>query len=1021
MRLADDERGRVPFAVVGVLLVLGSTAYATTLATRGPTADDRAVDRAMGHVEASADAALREAVAEAAREAAREPVTDPAATPTGRVLRENETFRDALRVRIYVAAREHLRSTAYRRDDVQARASLARTPTPTALRAAKRDVTVARAANGTALRVRIEGIRYRAARGDREVVNETRTANVTVAVPVLALHDRTARFERRLSAGPTAPGLGRRLTARLYPLAWARGYGQHYGLPVENVLANRHVAVATNGAVLSAERAAFGRADPGGRRGMRRAYTRLFAGDVAVAAGAPTDWSDRVLAAPNAPQSSDDDPTLPRLDAAAFPGPSSETTVGVDATANRSLGRMLDAPNRSLDGAIRAGYRARGRLHVREETVRREPRPDPRAPDDDYSLADERVSVSATVANATAPLPTVPTGEHRVATHERRVRLTHTVTWEWEDGNDTETTRGRWTTVHRVGTVVTAEPDRRAPGPNRTVDPVFERGGPLDGPNMVGVPAAVRDRLLGAQGGPDGVAATVARGDGIRQSATVVGERPEQIERYVYRDLRRLRERIGNVSVSVERGRVATGETNPPALLAERLRTRRASLVDAPPTYDGAAERARVAARTTYLNRTVAALERRASARGERMAALNATLGDRTNVSLDRVAREQRARRNATAPERRVTTGGPAGSLVTVPDASPAYLTVDAVGHDRAAAVPRGESYHPLAARNVNVFTVPSGDAVDAVASTGGDLRTAGRTLVATERMPANESEADRRDRLRRATDRSLDDVRDAADRVLARETTLGAGTRQTAVREALARWDGSGQRALAATNGTLAGVVAEEAVARSGGDAVERDRIEAALRPAIADAAGASEVNDAVLRRTASTVRAEATRHAETAATTRTDRRGRDAYRRALDHATADDAPTAPVAGLPAAPVPGYWYLTVNVWRVDVRGSWARFAVRTRRGAPGEGLTYVRDGSTAHLDVDGDGEAERLGRNERVSFETNTTVVVAVPPGGRGVGDVDGDADERSAGWPRPGPAWRARGGPRGDEERSA
>jgi hypothetical protein len=52
---------------------------------------------------------------------------------------------------------------------------------------------------------------------------------------------------------------------------------------------------------------------------------------------------------------------------------------------------------------------------------------------------------------------------------------------------------------------------------------------------------------------------------------------------------------------------------------------------------------------------------------------------------------------------------------------------------------------------------------------------------------------------------------------------------------------------------------------------------------------------------------------------------------------------------------------------------------------------------------VDGDGEAERLGHDERVSFETGTTVV-AVPPGGQGVGDVDGNADERSTGWSRPG-----------------
>jgi hypothetical protein len=48
---------------------------------------------------------------------------------------------------------------------------------------------------------------------------------------------------------------------------------------------------------------------------------------------------------------------------------------------------------------------------------------------------------------------------------------------------------------------------------------------------------------------------------------------------------------------------------------------------------------------------------------------------------------------------------------------------------------------------------------------------------------------------------------------------------------------------------------------------------------------------------------------------------------------------------------------------------------------------------------VDGDGEAERLGRNGAPTFETRTGVVVVVPPGGRGVGD-GANADERSPGW---------------------
>jgi hypothetical protein len=91
----------------------------------------------------------------------------------------------------------------------------------------------------------------------------------------------------------------------------------------------------------------------------------------------------------------------------------------------------------------------------------------------------------------------------------------------------------------------------------------------------------------------------------------------------------------------------------------------------------------------------------------------------------------------------------------------------------------------------------------------------------------------------------------------------------------------------------------------------------------------------------------------------------------------------------------------------VTVRGSYVRFTVRARRGVPdGTGATvrYVRDGSAVALDVDGDGDEERLGWSERISFEVTYPIVVGVPPNGNGVGDIDGDRDERSPGWPYPG-----------------
>lgn len=88
-----------------------------------------------------------------------------------------------------------------------------------------------------------------------------------------------------------------------------------------------------------------------------------------------------------------------------------------------------------------------------------------------------------------------------------------------------------------------------------------------------------------------------------------------------------------------------------------------------------------------------------------------------------------------------------------------------------------------------------------------------------------------------------------------------------------------------------------------------------------------------------------------------------------------------------------------MNVWHVSVRGRYERFEVRIRRGLPGNRLSYVRDGGSVRIDVDGDADRELLGRADRVAFETGTTVLVVVPPNGRGVGDTDGQMVEMSPG----------------------
>jgi hypothetical protein len=108
--------------------------------------------------------------------------------------------------------------------------------------------------------------------------------------------------------------------------------------------------------------------------------------------------------------------------------------------------------------------------------------------------------------------------------------------------------------------------------------------------------------------------------------------------------------------------------------------------------------------------------------------------------------------------------------------------------------------------------------------------------------------------------------------------------------------------------------------------------------------------------------------------------------------------------AGLPVAPVPGYWVTTVNAWRVQVRGVYPQFVLHADVGTPEEPFEYVRQAGDVTIELDG--ETVRLGATDPIRFETQTVVVVAVPAGPPGVGDVDGVRSEASPGWPCPGPA---------------
>ena len=1006
MSLTSDDRARVPFALVGVLLLLGASVYATGIADRAQPSIERPAAAAMDSVSRDTRPALRDAVRDAARESVRMPVTTPANTTAGRALNDSRPFVDALRLRIAVAARESVSELSRERNDVRATVGLPAIGSSTAsLRKAKSGVEVTSVDGGAAMRVTVRNLTVRAREDGRTVAQRHRNVSLTVETPALALHQRARAYERRLNRGALeGPGLARGLTTRLTAVAMARGYGRYAGAPIRNVLGNRHVELSTNAALLAQQRAAFGRHDAAGARAVDIATLKVGVLDVLGGRHGDAATATKTLLNPNAVDGATRESTSGEF------APRRPNTPPVNASPDAAADRAYLG---SVEGTSTAGsYRVKSDLQVVVHSRTSGSPPEPRL--HNWTLVDERTSERTVVT----PVERSSTDSvEAVVDTTLNVRTHHTVERHWRRNGTSRTTTAEWTETARVGVRVTTEYAPNDAAPERSTEPLFEPGGALAGPNLDGARERAADALLDANGGIDSVAERVATGNGgadalVRQR-TITATRPAALDAWVAADLRELRRAVANVSVSIPRAAVASGDANAPARLAAELRERRSALLDAPATYDGAADRARVAARAAYLDRVLAELDARASKASDRNVDYRDELGDRATAGLSELIELGRGEGSEQPADAYVASGGP-DDLVITPDASPAYLTLQSIDHEQAPSVPAGESAHPLTARTTNWIALPYGDAASGIVDTllGGGSRqvrlgAAAGTLIVANRTAAAGPEGEstaltaNRDELAAAVRSSVGEAERAVCDAATNGTGVGRSTCRATVVDARDRWPTLGYRAQAMTNGSYASVFG--AVLRTHGVGAARAdeaSVRVRLRLRELSAERGTGVPAATTNRTASVVQ-QAARE-----TVRKQVSGslENASARATRKLTG--ASRLP-AGMPVAPPPYTWIATVNAWSVTVRGEYQRFALRARGVAPdGSGGTvrYVRDGSTARLDVNGDGDRERLGRGDRVGFTASTTVVAVVPPGMPGVGDVDGAREEQSPGWPCPG-----------------
>jgi hypothetical protein len=959
----------MPFALVGVILLVSSTTLAATVVTHDPSSTPT-VDRAMAGAEAETVTALRTAADDAATATAAEPVTVPANTTAGRALDRDRPFRDALRLRLYLLARDRLESVRVRRGGVVANASLPAVPdTVDGYRTAIDRVTAERVgADGAALRVRIQGVNVTGVRAGRAVAREELSPTFVVSNPALFMHDRTQRFERRANAPVHRPGLGQRLTARLYPITWARGYAQYGGARIANVLGTRHVELSTNDALVAEQRHALGTAAPGADRAVAAAAGRVAAQDLLAAKNVDAAWTDTVLSA--AEDRAAGRSRSPPVGTDRDPPEDTDVTVGINGSATTAYGQTIGVVGEdSLEAAIERAHTVQARVRTETTSLGVETTREGSV-DGSWRLDGERTDSTVTLVAVEGRPPRADGWRTRDGASYRAVHV-ETTTRTWHRNGEVMTTRSVVERTLRVDVAVQA---RTAPVPGAPQ-------GHLDGP-LAGATERAVDAALDDAGGHEAAAKAAVEGEPPPNRTNATAE--STVDRAtVERDLRALRDRTEQWTTTVPSTALAAGRANPPARLRRNVSENREDLRGRADRT--AADRARVAARAAY----VTALEARLADRADRQEEVNAGVTDEVtnHVDPDVIDGALAADRAPFTPGHR-TWSDPAGNLSLAVETGPTYLPTSEVDRDRIGARRNG-TVHPLKTRNLNVFTSPHGQAAQAIVERLPLIGTDTASLSTAAQVLARMNESDDGYESLHA------EVAAANEYVRGRlvEAMTEAGVPEETASAAVASEASTATTATRLANGS----VIDRAVERTGDrEEVDRDtlrvRLHIAHRDALADHAARpslSTTNDA----TAELKRQFRDRLAAMAAN-RIETGVESARRKALGRKMGKMP-----AGMPLAPVPTHWYATGNVWIVEVQGTYERFVVRANRSDARAATTYVRTGGPARIRQDG--RDLKLGRDERISFRTETVVVVVVPSGPTGVGDTDGRMDEKSPGWP--------------------
>jgi hypothetical protein len=274
--MLDDEDARVPFAVIGVLLLIVSTVIAVYLASmesigvsQGISDDrDRDVSRALTLAVADMGTALNYAGLAAEAEVGKSPVvnvSNESRWGKGAVSADDERIK-------YIAWQELSKyleanyngSFTYGDYDVSA----TMTGDYRSLSLEPGNMTLGRKFDHPVIRCGLDYVGYYTMTapvrltvvrpGSNFSYSEDRVIRSLITARYPLLRDLTGEFERRLNGTP----LFLDLTAASFALTWARGYAQYFSGTPLNIIDNSQMELMVNGALLTEEGFEYNSVDP---------------------------------------------------------------------------------------------------------------------------------------------------------------------------------------------------------------------------------------------------------------------------------------------------------------------------------------------------------------------------------------------------------------------------------------------------------------------------------------------------------------------------------------------------------------------------------------------------------------------------------------------------------------------------------------------------------------------------------------------------------------------------------------